>query len=208
IPLSQFIFTSHVTSTYKKAYKQHYDKLYPLYKSKEVEIEDNIYVLVGQWRLKEYPLLSDFDIFDENGMSASESIGLKIHDYIAKISITKSTLSNLQDTFTKQHEKSIPSGDIKEVFAIDDEEIAILTKSLKTAIEALNALIDLVDTLFKKEQWDENDILTLERKWNDFLDEYEPRACVLLEIYKQQKENTYVKNKLVNNLLEEAEIIY
>ena len=210
--MSQFIFTSHVTSTYKKAYKQHYDKLYPLYKSKEVEIEDNIYVLVGQWRLKEYPLLSDFDIFDENGISAGESIGQMIHSYIGKITMTKNTLSNLQDPFTKQLEETILPARIKEAFAIKDEEIALLTKSLNMANKTLNVLIDLVNTLLKKEQWDENDIITLEGKWNNFLYEYKPRACVLLDVckqnLKQKRENAYFENKLVNSLWEEAEIIY
>ena len=210
--MSEFIFTSYVASTYKKAYKQHYDKVYPLYKSKEIEVGGKVYVLVGQSRLKKHPLLSDFDIFDENGTSADESIGQMIHDYIGKMSMTLSALYKLKDPLAKQVEEAIPPSYLKETFAIKDEEITLLTESLNIVNERLNALIGLVETLFKKEQWDENNIKTLERKWNDFFNEYESRARLLLDLAKQslkeKKEEANFENELVNNLWEEARVIY
>src|SRR5699024_12590141 len=63
--MSHTIFTAMVEKKYKQAYKQHFDKLFPLYQSKQIELEGVNYHVVCKMRMRDYTLFSVFEILDE-----------------------------------------------------------------------------------------------------------------------------------------------
>src|SRR5690625_1713738 len=99
--MSHTIFITMVEKKYKQAYKQHFDKLFPLYQSKKIELEGVNYHVVSQMRMKDYPLFSDFDVLDETGVSTDDTIGRRIHHFIARLTLTKLMLYKVKVPLAK-----------------------------------------------------------------------------------------------------------
>src|SRR5690625_1007861 len=103
----------HVQQPYKKVFKQHRDKLYKTVQTKQIRLEAKTYVMVGQMRLQQSPLVSHFDVFDDIGQSADERVGRKIHDYVAILLLSKS----FRDVKAQLHEFSqydVQAEDVKQ----------------------------------------------------------------------------------------------
>jgi len=211
--MSHTIFTAMVEKKYKQAYKQHFDKLFPLYQSKQIELEGVNYHVVSQMRMKDYPLFSDFDVLDEMGVSTDDTIGRRIHHFIARLTLTKLMLYKVKVPLAKLATENIQSESIRNEFHIeDDEEITQLTQSVLTMLNAINDLIGLTEKLLEKEHWDDSNIQALEDLWHAFISTYETRANVLQKLYVQQskhvKGESPYQSQLAKLLWQEAQIVY
>jgi len=146
-----------VEKPYKKAFKKHQDSLFQTLQSKLVMIDEQAYVLVGEERLLEFPLISHFDVFDAEGRSAPGQVAEKVHNFFAYMIVTDA-LRPVEHSLEHINEP--------------DEQLML---------EKIRTLIDEVDKRITNERISSDDVGKLEVAWHSFWELYQPRANRLLE---------------------------
>lgn len=207
------IFTTTTQKKYKQAYKQHIDKLYPVYQSKKIDINGESYVLVGQIRMAEQQLFTDFDVFNTDAESADEDIGNRIHEFISRLMITEQMLGKVKASIEKLMKEDVQTQFIQDNFPlIEEHDVYQLAQPVTMIHEKIDSLIDLVSNLLKQQYWDETSVVEIENKWSSFMEAYENRAYILLKWHAQQSNE--IEEKIssaidqASLLRKEAEAIY
>ena len=201
----------HVQQPYKKVFKQHRDKLYKTVQTKQIRLEAKTYVMVGQMRLQQSPLVSHFDVFDDIGQSADERVGRKTHDFVSILLLSKS----FRDVKAQLHEFSqydVQAEDVKQEFTpVREEDRIHLTKLLEEQMATLDEFLAHVDHVLAKECWDDSDIMQIEQLWATFWKVYEERATTLFALYEKNTFSDRPSNEKegwITALEEEAKIVH
>lgn len=157
---------------FKQAFKTHQDKLFETLQSKPFLIEGRSYVLVGEHRIKGFPLLSHFDVLDENYQSAKEGIGRRVHGLVSQVLLIDE-LSGIQIPLKEQ----IDTGS-SEVSGVVDAE---------TALSKLEELRAHVDKIRSNEFIEDEAVDKLASLWDFFWALYQPRVHALMNAYEAKQ---------------------
>ncbi len=156
-----------VQKPYKKAFKKHRDQLFQTLQSKPVIIDDHSYVLVGEGRIQESPLISHFDVCDEYGASANEGIGREVHDFISRILIID-RIRGIHGPLENQAEDD------------DEEDVPAHLAHFETIAKQVTALL-------QQETFEAEDMYALDENWHVFWERYQIRVQSLLEAVHDEK---------------------
>lgn len=162
---------------YKRAYKARALPVSPIYQSKEVEMKDKRFVLVGQYLLHRSPLVSHFDVVDCKFQSVDDEIAKQVHDIIIKMQLVY-CLQPLLGPIEAQNE-------IQQNIQHGIDEMLIGQADLANITFALHELVDQTATLRMQSVINGPVLEQFLRKWDVFWTLYEERSLVLRRMLPQ-----------------------
>src|SRR5699024_1095734 len=167
-----------------KAFQKHRDQLFQTLQSKSVNIDGHSYVLVGEGRIQESPLISHFDVCDEHGESANEGIGQEVHAFISRMLIID-RLRGIQGPLENE--------------AASDEE-----GDISAHVAHFETITKQVTALFQQETFEAKDMYALEKNWHIFWKQYQDRVHLLLKAIHEENfdkgTNVYAEAKVIHRL--------
>ncbi len=171
-----------VRQPYKKAFKRHADKLYKTAQSKPVKIGSETYVFVGQMRLKAFPLMSHFDVFDQARQSANEDVGKDVYAFVSLLMLAR-YVRDIQMVLKQQSAQVITEVELHQMFeGVSENDTMLLTSTPEQLVKCLDDFLHACDEVIAKEQWDAFDVKHVKKSWMSFGQHYSERAGALLRL--------------------------
>lgn len=188
-----------------------------------IKINENSYSVVGQHIIRNSPLFTYYDVFDQDGNPASVDTAEKIYSYIAMTELT-TFMSDIKSQLLKPLEKSHKSKEIEDIDEDLSEQIRLKYKlKYKIDITELEQENTRILHLFEKVEsanqslqemnyWTENDLRKFLRAWEAFWIVYQGRMSQLLKFYEFCKGAKIIQKVVVGTQLDrifrEAKAMY